>query len=489
MDSLEPLHLSTEPQKSEYDAVVVGSGPNGLAAAITLARESRSVLVIEACESIGGGTQSQGLTRPGFIHDVCSAVHPLGVMSQFFKEIPLSDFGLEWITPEASVVHALAPETPITLYPSLAKTADGLGRDGDAYQKLFGPFIRRGETLLDEILSPFSLMPRDPLLMARFGCRGIASATRLAARWFREDESKALFAGMAAHATLPLENRFTAAVGLMFGVIGHMHSWPVARGGSRSISDAMARYLQSLGGEIIVGNRIETLEQLPKSRAILLDVIPRIACDIVGEKFSPRVRKRLRRFRHGPGSFKVDWALDGPVPWRHPDFSKAATVHIGGTIEEVARAESAPWNDQCAESPFVLFSQQSLFDETRAPEGQHTGWGYCHVPHGTTEDVTERIEAQIERFAPGFRDLIIDRHVLDIKGMESHNANYVGGDISGGVMDIGQVLVRPLSVVSPYATPAKGIFLCSSSTPPGPGVHGLCGFFAAQAALRTALRA
>jgi phytoene dehydrogenase-like protein len=488
ISSGQSLTFQTEPCKSDYDAVIVGSGPNGLAAAITLAREGHSVLVIEACDTIGGGTRSQELTEPGFIHDVCSAVHPLGVMSPFFQDLPLDQHGLEWIMPEASVVHALAPEMPVVLYPSIEKTAEALGDDGVTYSRLIKPFVSRGDELLSEILSPFSLLPDSPILMARFGIHGFASAVQLCNRLFREEKAAALFSGLAGHATLPLEKRFTAAVGLMFAVIGHMKAWPIARGGSGQIADAMARYLVSLGGELVVGKRIEHLEDLPRSRAILFDLIPRHLSDIVGDRFSPRVHKKLRSFRHGPASFKIDWALDGPVPWLHPGYEKAATVHIGGTISEIAEAERAPWEGCCADRPFVLYSQQSLFDPSRAPDGKHTGWGYCHVPHGYAGDATDLIESQIERFAPGFRDRIISRHVLNVRGMEQHNANYLGGDISGGVMDLPQILRRPLSVFSPYETPSSNIFLCSSSTPPGPGVHGLCGYFAAKAALRKALR-
>jgi phytoene dehydrogenase-like protein len=482
------LKFSTEAAQSEYDAVVVGSGPNGLAAAITLSRAGHSVLVIEACDTIGGGTRSQELTEPGFIHDVCSAVHPLGVISPFFKSLPLTEHGLEWIAPEASVVHALTPDTPVVLYPSIEKTAESLGKDGAAYTKLIEPFVSRGDELLSQVLAPFSLLPDSPLLMARFGMRGISSAVRLCRRWFREEKAAALIAGMAAHATLPLERRFTGAVGLMFAVLGHLKAWPIARGGSSKISDAMARYLISLGGEIIVGTRVNNLAQLPRCRAKFFDLIPRHLSDIAGDQFSPKINRKLCRFRHGPGSFKVDWALDGPVPWQHPDFEKAATVHIGGTVSDIAAAERSPWEGRCAERPFVLFSQQSRFDSTRAPKGMHTGWGYCHVPNGSSEDVTEKIEAQIERFAPGFRDRIIGRSVLDVRSMERHNANYIGGDISGGVMDLSQIIRRPLSIVRPYETPRSDIFLCSSSTPPGPGVHGLCGYFAAQVALRKVFR-
>lgn len=482
------LDLKDEASKDEYDAVVIGSGPNGLAAAITLAEAKRRVLLVEAAPDIGGGTRTAELTKPGFLHDICSAVHPLGVSSPFFMKTDLSKFGLEWIYPEASVIHALEPERAVVLYPDMDKTAAGLGADGDAYRRLLAPFLKKTDILLEQILHPFTPFPKTPFLMARFGLRGMSSATSMAKSWFREDAAKALLAGMAAHSVLPLEQRFTGAVGLMFGVIGHRIAWPIAKGGSRAIAHAMARYLTSMGGEIIVNKKIQSMDQLPKAKAYLWNLTPSGLCQIEGLTLPKSYEKKLKAFRHGPGVYKIDWALSGPVPWLHEDYKKAATVHIGGTIEEVAKAERLPWEGKVADKPFILFAQQSLFDETRAPEGQHTGWGYCHVPANCQENMEEAILAQMERFAPGFRDLVIDRHIMTPQAMESHNPNYPGGDITGGVMDMWQIFTRPVHLFSPYSTPLPDTFLCSASTPPGAGVHGMCGYFSAQAALGSVLR-
>jgi phytoene dehydrogenase-like protein len=487
--SASELKFQTKPSKENYDAVIIGSGPNGLAAAITLAQAGRSVLVLEAAPDIGGGTRSSELTQPGFIHDVCSAVHPLGVSSPFFKSVPLKDFGLEWIYPEASLVHALTPDRAVVLYPDMEKTIAGLGVDGDAYRRLLAPFMPKADALLSQILQPFNPFPKTPILMARFGLRGMSSAVSLANRYFKEDAAKGLFAGMAGHSVLPLEQSFTGAVGLMFGVIGHLVSWPIAKGGSQAIAHAMARYLQSLGGEIVVQCPVKKIDDLPEARAYLFNTTPSAMSAIADDSLPAPYRRKLEAFRHGPGVYKIDWALSGPIPWKNEDFKKAATVHIGGTLEEIAAAERAPWENRCAVKPFVLLCQQSLFDKSRVPkEGQHTGWAYCHVPHGSTENVEERIINQIERFAPGFRDLILESSTMDCRAMATHNLNYIGGDITGGVMDIGQLFKRPVNLFSPYSTPNPKIFICSSSTPPGAGVHGMCGYFAAKAALKKALR-
>lgn len=482
------LGLTDNPSKEEYDAVVIGSGPNGLAAAITLAKAKRSVLLMEAAPDIGGGTRTAELTQPGFLHDICSAVHPLGVTSPFFKNLPLEEFGLEWIYPEASVIHALEPNRAVVLYPDIEKTVAGLGADGEAYRRLLAPFLKKPDVLLEQILHPFNPFPKTPFLMARFGLRGMSSAVSMARRWFKEDAAKGLLAGMAAHSVLPLEQSFTGAVGLMFGVIGHRVSWPIAKGGSREIAFAMARYLQSLGGEIVVNRRVTSMDELPKARAHLWNLTPSALCQIEGLNLPKGYAKKLKAFRHGPGVYKIDWALSGPIPWLNEDYKKAATVHIGGTIDEVAEAERAPWQGKVAEKPFILFSQQSLFDPSRAPDGKATGWGYCHVPANCKEDVEESILKQMERFAPGFRDLVLDRHIMTPQAMENHNPNYIGGDITGGVMDMWQLFTRPVNLFSPYSTPLPKTFLCSASTPPGAGVHGMCGYFSAQAALNSVLR-
>jgi phytoene dehydrogenase-like protein len=470
--------------KRSYDAIVIGSGPNGLAAAITLARQQRSVLVVEAESTFGGGARSAALTLPGYVHDICSAIHPLGVASPFFRSVTLP--GLEWIQPPAPLAHPLDDGSAAVLERSLEATGHTLGPDADAYRRLMQPLVSGADALFAETLAPLR-PPRHPLLMARFGLRALRSATGLAKAWFRGPHAKALFAGNAAHAILPLEQKLTAAVGLMLQVSGHAVGWPLPRGGSQSITDGLMNLLQSLGGELVSGWRVQSLEELPPARAYLFDTVPRHLSRICGDRLPLRFRQKLERFRHGPGVFKLDWALDGPIPWRAEACCRAATVHVGGALEEIAAAESAVWSGENPDRPFVLLAQQSLFDPTRAPAGKHTGWAYCHVPNGSTVDRTGAIERQVERFAPGFRERILARSVLTPAGFESRNANYIGGDISGGVMDVWQLFTRPTLRWVPYSTPAKDIFLCSSSTPPGGGVHGMCGYFAARAALRGAL--
>lgn len=466
-----------------YDAVVVGSGPNGLAAAVTLARQGCSVLVMEGAATIGGGTRSAELTLPGFVHDVCSAIHPLGVASPFFRSMPLEQFGLEWIHADVPLAHPLLDGTAALVHRSLEETARGFDRDGDVYRRVLGPLVEGADKILGQILSPFQL-PRHPLLMLRFGRHGIGSARRFAMGHFQERRVQGMFAGMAAHAVLPLERWLTAAVGLMFAITAHRGGWPLPRGGSQQIAAAMQRYLEHLGGEVVSGAPVTSLADIPPAKAILFDVSPRHLCRIAGDALPRRYRQKLRRFRHGPGVFKVDWALDGPIPWKAAECRRAGTVHVGGNFDEVAAAERAAWSDAPADRPFLLVAQQSLFDSTRAPAGKHTGWAYCHVPHGSTVDMTERIEAQMERFAPGFRDLILARNVMSPAGFESYNPNYIGGDITGGVMDVWQILARPAARLTPYTTPARRLFLCSASTPPGAGVHGMCGYHAARAAMR-----
>jgi len=469
-----------------YDAIVVGSGPNGLAAAITIARQQRSVLVVEAEATLGGGTRSAELTLPGFVHDVCSAIHPLGIASPFFRAVTLAEHGLEWIHPPAALAHPLDDGTAAVLERSLEETGRTLGPDADAYRRLMGPLIAHAEALFFETLGPLRL-PRHPIVLTRFALRAVRSARGLADAWFKSPYARALFAGLAAHSILPLEQMLTAAVSLMLGVAGHAVGWPVPRGGSQRISDALAAHLRSLGGELVTGWRVQSLTELPPARAYLFDTAPRHLSRICGKQLPDGFRQKLERFRHGPGAFKLDWALDGPIPWRAEGCQRAATVHIGGTLEDIAAGEGAVWRGEHPDRPFVLVAQQSLFDPTRAPKGKQTGWAYCHVPSGSTLDMTEPIERQVERFAPGFRDRILARSVLTPADFERHNANYVGGDISGGVMDVWQLFTRPTARLVPYSTPAKRLFLCSASTPPGGGVHGMCGYFAARAALRTTL--
>jgi len=465
------------------DAIIVGAGPNGLAAAITLARAGHAVLVLEAEPTVGGGTRSAALTLPGFVHDICSAVHPLGLGSPFFRGLPLAEHGLRWIHPPAPLAHPLDDGTTVVLERSIAATAAALGPDAAAYHRLIGPLVRRWERTVDGILAPLRL-PRHPLALARFGLRAIWPARAMAETVFKGERARALFAGMAAHAIMPLEHPVTAAVGLVLSLLGHAVGWPIPQGGSQRIADAMANYLGSLGGEIRTGVRVETIAQLPPARAVLFDLTPRQLLAISGDRLPAAYRRALQRYRYGPGVFKIDWALDGPIPWKAPECARAATVHLGGTLAEIAAGERMVWRGGHPERPFVLLAQPSLFDPTRAPEGKHTAWAYCHVPNGSTFDMTKRIEQQIERFAPGFCDRVLARSVLGPAAMEQHNANYIGGDIAGGVQDLRQLFTRPAVRLDPYSTPAEGIYICSSSTPPGGGVHGMCGYWAARSALR-----
>jgi phytoene dehydrogenase-like protein len=469
------------------DAIVVGSGPNGLAAAIALARAGRSVLVLEAAETVGGGTRTAELTLPGFRHDVCSAIHPLGLGSPYLRTLPLEMHGLEWIQPPVPLAHPFDDGTAALLERSIEATGETLGDDAGSYRKLMSPLVRRADTLLSELLGPFRL-PRHPFLLARFGLSAILPADRLARRRFEGARARGLFAGLAAHSMLRLSLSPSAAFGIMLGLLGHHVGWPVPRGGSQAIADALASYLRSLGGEIECGRRVESLAELPAARAILLDVTPRQLLSIAADRLPARYRRQLEGYRYGPGVFKLDLALDGPIPWTAEGCACTATVHLGGTLEEIAASESTMSRGEHAERPYVLVAQQSLFDPTRAPAGKHTAWAYCHVPNGSTVDMTERIEAQIERFAPGFRDLVLARSAKGPAELEAYNANYVGGDINGGVQDLRQHFTRPVARRVPYSTPAKGVYLCSSSTPPGGGVHGMCGYWAARAALRSALR-
>jgi phytoene dehydrogenase-like protein len=465
------------------DAVVVGAGPNGLAAAIVLARAGLSVRVVEAAERIGGGARSAELTLPGFVHDVCSAIHPLGIASPLFRTLPLDVHGLEWIDPPAALAHPFDDGTAALLERSSEAAAPTLGEDEARWRRLFAPLAREAEPLLDDVLAPLHL-PAHPLALARFGVRAAPPATLLARLSFRGAKARGLFAGLAAHSMLALERPPSAAFGLMLGLLGHAVGWPFPRGGTQRLADALGSYLRSLGGEIETGHRVESLAELGEARALLLDVTPRSLLALAGERLPARYRGRLERYRYGPGVFKLDWALDGPIPWRAGECARAATVHLGATLEEVAESEAAAVRGEAPERPYVLLAQQSLFDPSRAPAGQHTAWAYCHVPNGSTADMTVRIERQVERFAPGFRDRILARSTLGPAALERYNANYVGGDINGGAAVLSQLLTRPVARRSPYTTPLPGVFLCSSSTPPGGGVHGMCGYHAAQAALR-----
>ena len=464
------------------DAVVIGSGPNGLAAAITMALAGRSVRVFEAEPIIGGATRSLELTQPGFIHDVCSTVHALVALSPFLKTLPLADHGLQFAHPAAPFAHPFDDGTAVVVERSINDTAASLGdEDAGVYRDLIRPFVMRSGDLMEALLGPPGL--RHPLLMARFGLLAIRSAAALAGARFRGERARAMFAGAAAHSMVPLDYASTAGYGLGLIVAAHAVGWPVARGGSQQVANALASYLRSLGGEIVTGTRVSSLSELPASRAVLCDVTPRQFLRIAGDKAVGRYRRRMERYRYGPGVFKMDWALNAPVPWRARECARAGTVHLGGSFAEIADSERAAWEGRVHDKPYVLLVQPTICDPSRAPAGRHTLWAYCHVPNGAAADMTAAIENQIERFAPGFRDCIIARHAMPPAEMERRNANLVGGDIGGGASDLSQMFMRPVFSLDPYATPVDGVFLCSSSTPPGIGVHGMCGHYAARAAL------
>ncbi|MEL6545848.1 MAG: NAD(P)/FAD-dependent oxidoreductase [Myxococcota bacterium] len=469
--------------REEYDAVVIGSGPNGLCAAIRLAQAGLSVHVIEGKSRAGGGLRTEELTLPGFLHDVCSAAHPMGVLSPYLKSLPLGEHGLEWAFPEASVAHPLDDGTAVMLYRDLERTAEGLGADSNAYKRLLGPFVRRIEDLLADSLAPLGI-PKSPFLLARFGLAAVRSAVGLGQSRFREQRARALLAGCAGHSLIPLEFLLSSAVGLMFLVTGHATDWPVARGGSESIGRALISLLKSLGGTIETDRMVTDVAELPPARAYLFDTSPAQLASIAENVLPAGYRRRLGRYRYGPGVFKVDWALREPIPWRDSSVREASTVHIGGTLDEIAASERAMWSGEHSERPYMILVQQSHFDRSRAPEGKHTGYAYCHVPEGSTRDMTEVLENQIERFAPGFKDVIEAKATRNTVQWQAHNPNYVGGAITGGVADMFQLFTRPVARLDPYRTPNRHLYICSASTPPGGGVHGMCGFHAAESVLK-----
>jgi len=469
-------------EKRDYDAVVVGSGPNGLAAAILLQQKGLSVLILEGKPTIGGGLRTEELTLPGFKHDICSAIHPLAVGSPFFQQLPLEQHGLEYIYPEHAAAHPFDNGTAAILTQSIEDTAKRLGNDELAYLTLMQPIVKNWPSIAPDVLGPLQF-PNHPLEMANFGLSALTSAEFLVKR-FKTTEAKGLFAGMAAHAMLPLSKLMSSAAGLVLMANGHLKGWPMAKGGSINIANALASYFKSIGGKIETGVYVTSMDQLPSCHAVLFDVSPKQLLQIAGHSLSYIDQWRLARYRYGMGVFKVDWALDASIPFKAEDCKKAATVHIGGTFEEIAESEQQTANGHHPEKPYVLLAQQSNFDPSRAPIGKQTVWAYCHVPNGSTVDRTGIIENQIERFAPGFKERILAKHTMNTAEVEEYNPNYIGGDINGGVIDIGQLFTRPVLRRSPYRTSAKGIYLCSASTPPGGGVHGMCGYNAAKRALK-----
>ena len=464
------------------DAVVVGSGPNGLAAAIAVAQAGWSVRVVEAQPTIGGGTRTQELTLPGFRHDVCSAIYPGGAASPFFRSLPLADHGLEWLEPDVHVAHPLDDGTAGVICRTIDETAAALGVDGRAYRRIFEPVVRKWSNIENNVLGSFLRPPRHPLSMLRFGVRALPPAT-MTARMFKTPQAAAVWAGMAAHSFIPLERPITSGAALLLGTTGHISGWPMPRGGAQSLADALASYLRSLGGEIETGRTVTDIREVPAERAVFLDVAPRHAVAIAGADMPTRSRRSLERYRYGAAAFKIDFALSGPVPWKSEAARRAGTVHLGGTIAEVAAAEREVAAGRAPERPFILIAQQSLVDDTRAPIGQHTLWSYCHVPNGWTGDMTDAMESQIERFAPGFRDLILAKSVKTPADIEAGNANCIGGDVAGGSTSGLQILFRPSARPDPYRIGPR-LYLCSGSTPPGGGVHGMCGYWAARSALR-----
>ena len=462
----------------------MGSGPNGLAAAIVLARSGWSVTVREAADVAGGGVRSGSLTLPGFLHDLGSAVHPLALSSPFFRELPLAAHGLEWVHPPAPLAHPMDDGPAVVLSRSLDETAANLGDgDGRHYRALMGVYSEQWQSLCDDILAPLPpfRIPTHPLLLARFGSQALRPAAGLARGTFSGHRARALFGGLAAHSLLPLTALGSSAFGIVLGSAAHAVGWPIPRGGAGALSAALVSYLASLGGTVTTRDPVHSLSELADADAILLDLTPRQIIQVAGSALPERMRRALARYRYGPGVFKMDWALSAPIPWRDPQCLTAATVHIGGTLDELVMSEASPWQGKHADRPFVLLVQPSLFDASRAPVGRHTVWAYCHVPNGADDDMTSRIEAQIERFAPGFRDVMLARSVMPPSRLEAYDGNLVGGDLGGGANVLRQIIFRPVMQRVPYSLGIPGVFICSSSTPPGGGVHGMCGYHAAKA--------
>jgi phytoene dehydrogenase-like protein len=462
-----------------YDAVVVGSGPNGLAAAIALSEKCPSVLLLEGKDTIGGGLRSAEITLPGFVHDICAAVVPLALWSPFFRRWDLERYGVSWIEPDVLLAHPFEDGSALALYRSLEKTADGLGGDGKAYRDLLTPLVEHHDALLTDLLAPLHL-PAHPLSLVRFGLKGLRSARGLAHGTFREERTRALFAGLAAHAMIPLDRPVTAAFGMVLAMLAHSVGWPIVQGGTQRLADALAAVFRRNGGTIITDRMICSFAELPQASHYFFDSTPRQLASLRDLDLSETYRRKLQRYRYGPGVCKMDWALKEPIPWQAAACRQAGTVHLGNSFDEIQTALRQAASGRLPDAPYMVLAQPSLFDPSRAPDGRHTAWAYCHVPHGSAQDMAGRMEAKIERYAPGFKEMILGRSVLSALDMERHNPNYVGGDINGGVQDVRQLYSRPVLSLSPYRTSLDSVFLCSSSTPPGGGVHGLCGYYAVQ---------
>jgi phytoene dehydrogenase-like protein len=465
---------------SEFDAVVVGSGPNGLAAAITLLQSGKSVLLLEKASVPGGGARSAEITLPGFLHDTCSAVHPLAVCSPFFKSLPLEKYGLKWIHAPLALAHPFDDGSSAILAHSVKETAQSLGDDAKAYEKFMGFWQENWSPLFDEILQTPLHFPKHPLLLMRFGLSAILSVEAFAKKHFRQEKARGLLAGLGGHSFLPLEKAPSAAIALVLAIAAHGEGWPFPQGGSQSLSNALVAHFKSLGGVLRTETFVQSLSDIPKAKYIFFDLMPKQILKICGDELPSGYSKTLENFRLGPGVFKIDYALSAPIPWKSADCKRAGTIHLGQSLEEIADSERAPWNGNVCERPFILLTQPSLFDFTRAPAGKHTAWAYCHVPRGSTVDMRDKINSQIERFAPGFKDIILQEKISTPLDIEKNNPNYFGGDISGGIADFGQLFVRPRLGNNAYKIPQTNYFICSAATPPGAGVHGLCGYHASR---------
>jgi phytoene dehydrogenase-like protein len=473
--------VKVKPQLPKADAIVVGSGPNGLAAAIRLAQAGLKVVVLEGASTPGGGVRSAEITLPGFIHDTCSSVYPMAFCSPFLRTLPLEEHGLKWVFPPVAAAHPFDDGTAALLHKSVEQTAAGLGRDGNGYEALLGDLVQHSEKLFAATLAPIRKI-RSPFLMAGFGLRAMRSVRMIAHAYFKSERARGLFAGIGGHAMLPLEKLTSAASALILATAAHAAGWPFVRGGSQNLTNALISTLKSLGGEVVTEWPVGSLEELAGYRLLLLDVTPRQFLKMAGSRAPESYRRKLQKYRYGMGAFKIDWALSQPVPWKAPECRLAGTVHLGGSLDEISESERRAWRGEVSERPYILFVQPSLFDSTRAPAGRHTAWGYCHVPNGYTGSMVDKIEQQVERYAPGFRDCILARSVMGPPELEQRNPNLIGGDVGAGAVTAGQLFFRPTA--SLYGTPLEGIYLCSASTPPAPGVHGMCGYFAAEMALR-----